>query len=105
MPIYYVYILRCIDKKGTPSYYTGSTQDLLIRVSQHQKGTGARYTHGRNLELMYFETHTTRSQAMKREYEIKTFTASKKQQLIDEFQKRIAESKKQNEISLKKESL
>lgn len=96
MPIYYVYILQCIDKKGTPSLYTGSTQDLLIRVNQHQKGNGARYTQGQDLELVYFETHTTRSQAMKREYEIKTFSTAKKHELIAEFQQRLKASQTEN---------
>ena len=87
--VFYVYILRCLDKNGTPSFYTGSTNDLMVRVEQHRTGKGARYTHGRDLELVYFETHTSRSNAMKREYEIKEFSAEKKSKLVEDFQKRV----------------
>ena len=89
MGIFYVYILRCLDKNGIPSFYTGSTNDLMVRVEQHRTGKGARYTHGRELELVYFETHTTRSSAMKREYAIKEFTPEQKRKLVDDFQQRV----------------
>ncbi len=91
MPLYYVYILKCESKKesGNVSLYTGSTQDLMNRFEQHRKGIGAKYTRGKNLELVYFETHLTRSDVMKREYEIKSFPSSRKWQLIDEFKKSI----------------
>lgn len=92
MPVYYVYILRCIGKNGKISLYTGSTQDLLIRFDQHQTGRGAKYTHGKELDLVFFETFTNRSDAMKREYEIKQFTSTKKHQLIEEFQKRVGKA-------------
>ena len=38
-----MYILRCSDD----SLYTGITTDLDKRVSQHQKGAGAKYTRSR----------------------------------------------------------
>ena len=93
MPVYYVYILKCFDKSGKESYYTGSTQDLLQRFDQHRLGRGARYTHGRELELVFFETHTSRSSAMTREYEIKNLSQKKKLELVAEFQQRVKPSK------------
>ena len=85
--VYYVYILKCENRKsGRESLYTGSTQDLKKRIDQHQKGQGAKYTRGKNLQLMYFETFLTRSKAMKREYEIKTFSPDQKWALVNEFQ-------------------
>jgi len=94
MPLYYVYILKCENKKnGNISLYTGSTQDLMKRFEQHRRGLGAKYTMGKNLELAYFETHLTRSAVMKREYEIKTYTSLKKWELIKEFQKKMEDSK------------
>ena len=94
MPLYYVYILKCENKKnGNITLYTGSTQDLMNRFEQHRKGLGAKYTRGKKLELVYFETHLTRSDVMKREYEIKSFPSSKKWQLIDEFQKKMEDTK------------
>ncbi|MHA1719072.1 MAG: GIY-YIG nuclease family protein [Promethearchaeota archaeon] len=90
MPLYYVYILKCENKKTKKiSLYTGSTQDLMNRFEQHRKGRGAKYTRGKNLELVYFETFLTRSDVMKREYEIKTYSSSKKWELIHEFQQKI----------------
>ncbi len=93
MSIYYVYMLKCTGKKtGEVSLYTGSTQDLVIRVNQHQSGKGARYTLGKDIELSYFETHLTRSEAMKREYAIKQLTTEKKWCLVKEFQQRMEQS-------------
>lgn len=95
MPLYYVYILKCENKKKDENItlYTGSTQDLMKRFEQHRKGLGAKYTRGKNLELVYFETHLTRSDVMRREYEIKSYTSSKKWQLIEEFQKKMKDTK------------
>ena len=65
--------------------YTGSTQDLKKRVDQHQDGRGAQYTKGKDLKLVYFETHLTRSAAMTREYEIKSLNLQKKKELVENF--------------------
>ena len=92
--VYYVYILNCRSKKTEQeSLYTGSTQDLKKRIDQHQSGRGARYTRGKTLQLMYFETFLTRSEAMKREYEIKTFPTVKKWNLINSFQEALQAAK------------
>lgn len=86
MPVYYVYILKCTSiKTGAHSLYTGSTQDLIKRVEQHRTGKGARYTKGKRVELGYFETVLSRSAAMKREYEIKTYSVQMKQDLLAKF--------------------
>ena len=85
MPVYYVYILKCTNGAGFITLYTGSTQDLVKRVEQHRTGKGARYTKGKKIELSYFETVLSRSAAMKREYEIKTFSVKKKRDLIATF--------------------
>ncbi len=48
----YVYILRCEDD----SFYTGSTDDLIRRIAQHQNGEGANYTKKRlPVKLVYYE--------------------------------------------------
>lgn len=41
--IWTVYILECADS----SLYTGITTDLARRITEHETGKGARYTHGR----------------------------------------------------------
>jgi putative endonuclease len=71
---FYVYILLCCDK----SFYTGYTKDLDERTRLHQNGNGARYTRAHKPEkLAYYETYITRSEAMKREREIKKQAISK----------------------------
>lgn len=76
---YYVYILLCKDG----SYYTGHAKDVKHRIEQHKKGQGARYTRMHEpAEIVYVEEFNSRSDAMKREREIKSFSHSKKQQLV-----------------------
>lgn len=77
---YYVYILLC---RGG-SYYTGHTQDLKKRLEQHLKGKGSRYTRMKKPErIVYVEWFKTRSEAMKREKEIKGLTHKEKSELIN----------------------
>lgn len=75
----YTYILECKDK----SLYTGWTNHLEERVKAHNKGKGAKYTKGKlPVSLVYFETFSTKEEAMKREYEIKHLTRLQKLKLI-----------------------
>jgi putative endonuclease len=76
---WHVYILSCADN----TLYTGITTDLKRRVNDHNAGTGARYTAGRTpVRLVYSEKAKDRSEASKREYEIKQLSRSKKMELI-----------------------
>ena len=76
---WYVYILECKDS----TYYTSMTSDIVRRFDEHQKGNGAKYTKGRlPIKLMYFETLSSRSAAIKREVEIKHYSRIKKKELI-----------------------
>lgn len=78
--MYYVYIVECAD--GT--YYTGYTTDIERRVEEHNRGEGAKYTRGRlPVKPVYQEEFKTKSQAMKREDEIKHLTRSEKENLIN----------------------
>lgn len=75
----YVYILCCNDN----SLYTGWTPDLKQRLQAHRSGKGAKYTRGRSpLKLVYFETYENKSDALKREVEIKRYKRSEKLALI-----------------------
>src|SRR5579859_1737016 len=71
----FVYIVRCADD----TLYTGWAVDVARRVKAHNAGRGARYTrmHG-PVQLVYFEEVPTRSQAQKRELEIKGYPRAKK---------------------------
>ncbi len=78
---YCVYVLLC---QGG-SYYTGYTQDLRNRLKQHLNGKGSRYTRMKKPErAVYVEWFSTRSDAMKREKEIKRLTHREKSELINE---------------------
>ncbi len=73
-----VYILECADQ----TLYTGITNDLDHRINEHENGRGAKYTRGRApFTLLYTETHSSRSQALRREAEIKSFDRATKLQL------------------------
>ena len=75
-----VYIVRCADD----SLYTGITTDVDRRLFEHNNAkTGAKYTRPRRpVSLVYRETADSRSQASKREKEIKNLTQKQKLLLI-----------------------
>ena len=81
---FYVYILRC----GDGSYYSGYTTDLESRVAEHNglsKKPGAKYTRSRRpVTLVYQEEYPTKSDAMKREYELKQLSHAQKDKLISD---------------------
>jgi putative endonuclease len=84
--IFYVYILETVAKNGKKRFYTGYTNNLYRRWNEHRSGKGARFCRGKkSLELKYFETFTTRKEAMRRELEIKTFTRKQKRDLINDM--------------------
>ena len=76
--MHYTYMLQCKD--GT--YYIGYTNDLEKRVKAHNEGKGAKYTKGRGpVELVYYEEYEEKSQAMRREWEMKRLSRSQKEEL------------------------
>ena len=76
----YTYIVKCSDG----SFYTGWTTDIDRRVKQHNSGKGAKYTRVRlPVELIYHEVYETKSEAMMREYEIKSMSRKKKEELVN----------------------
>lgn len=73
------YILECKDK----TLYTGWTNQLEKRLAAHNEGRGAKYTKGRRpVRLVYYETFSTKEEAMRRECEIKRLTRKEKEALI-----------------------
>ena len=76
----YTYILRC----GDGSLYTGWTNHLTKRVSDHNAGRGAKYTKAHlPVELVYYEIFETKEDAMKRECAIKKLSRPQKERLIE----------------------
>ena len=66
----FVYVLRSVGRSGRRTY-VGWTTDLARRLKQHNSGTGARFTRGRQWELLYAECYETKMQAMSREWYLK----------------------------------
>lgn len=77
---WYVYMIRASDD----SLYTGVTTDVQRRFDEHcGPDKGARFFRGRKpLEVVYTETHSDRSSALRRESEIKKLSRSEKIELL-----------------------
>lgn len=74
-----VYILECADG----SYYTGLTADLTERIRRHNAGKGAKYTMlKRPVALKYREECESKTEAIRREIEIKKLSHRNKEYLV-----------------------
>tara|TARA_B100001250_G_scaffold337492_1_gene304292 strand:- start:379 stop:597 length:219 start_codon:yes stop_codon:yes gene_type:complete len=72
--------LECNDQ----SLYTGITNDLKKRIIAHNSGKGAKYTKARlPVKLVYKESCKTKSDSLKREFEIKKLKRTEKLNLIN----------------------
>ena len=72
------YLLQCADN----TLYCGITNDLDKRLAAHNAGEGAKYTRGRTpVKLLYCETCTDKSAALKRERLVKRMPRSEKLKL------------------------
>lgn len=77
--MYYLYLIECEDE----SIYTGITTDLERRFKEHKSGKGGRYTRSHLVkEIIYTEEFKTKSEALKREMEIKGWDRKKKIELV-----------------------
>ncbi|MBS3903605.1 MAG: GIY-YIG nuclease family protein [Anaplasmataceae bacterium] len=78
--MYYVYIIQCEDD----SLYTGITNNLQRRFSEHMNKIGGHYTASHKVEkIIYTEELSTKSEALKREAQIKSWRREKKLALIN----------------------
>lgn len=76
----FVYMLQCADG----SFYTGWTTNLQNRLRVHNTGKGAKYTRSRlPVKLVYWETAENRSEALRREAQIKRLTHTQKKRLAE----------------------
>ena len=80
MYFYYVYILKCSDG----SFYTGITNNIELRLQQHQSGIQKNsYTYNkRPVQLEFCEEFGDVLQAISFEKKIKGWTRAKKSALI-----------------------
>jgi predicted GIY-YIG superfamily endonuclease len=77
---FWTYMLRCSDER----FYTGHTDDLEVRLAQHQQGyfrTCWTYTR-RPVELVWCEAFPTREEALTAEYMVGGWSRAKKEALI-----------------------
>ena len=75
----FVYILMCPDG----SFYVGSAKDVSRRISLHQAGRGAKFTHDHpTVKLVYFEGPFGPTEAVGREFQLKRWSRAKKLALI-----------------------
>lgn len=84
----WMYILECSDG----SYYTGSTNNLELRLSQHQNGEGANHTKKRlPVKLVYFEEFERIDEAFYREKQVQGWSRKKKEALINGMPEKLHE--------------
>ncbi|WP_084696432.1 GIY-YIG nuclease family protein [Maribacter thermophilus] len=84
----WMYILECTDG----SYYTGSTNNLDLRIQQHQNGEGANHTKKRlPVKLVYFEEFQRIDEAFYREKQVQGWSRKKKEALINGFHEKLPE--------------
>jgi putative endonuclease len=77
--MYFVYLLLCADK----SIYTGITTDVARRLKEHKAGKASHYTSAhRAVKILHTERFKNRSNAQKREAEIKRLPRKKKLALV-----------------------
>lgn len=77
----YVYILKCVDN----SYYTGVTSNLSKRLLEHKTGKYQdSYTYKRRpIKLVFYAEFSDINIAVMTEKQIKNWSRSKKEALID----------------------
>ncbi|HAF63654.1 MAG: hypothetical protein UX85_C0001G0238 [Candidatus Beckwithbacteria bacterium GW2011_GWB1_47_15] len=78
---YFVYILRT----SANTLYIGQTNNLTKRLKEHKEKSNrsARYIrYFSSFELVYKESHPTRVEAMKREWQLKKWPRAKKEALV-----------------------
>jgi predicted GIY-YIG superfamily endonuclease len=79
MQYFFVYILKCSDA----SYYTGHTDNMEKRISEHNQSKFCGYTSTKlPVEVVFLQHFTTRDEAICAELKIKKWTRAKKELLI-----------------------
>lgn len=81
---WFVYLVLCKDD----TLYCGVTKDIRQRVKKHNSGKGAKYINAgrRPVSLVYSEGPMEKSDAFRREFEIKKMPKKKKKDLISSFE-------------------
>ena len=64
---FFVYLI--LNKNNTS--YVGYTNNLKERLKKHNSSKGAKFTRGRNWEIIYKRKYNTKKEAMMNEYKLK----------------------------------
>lgn len=76
--MYYTYVLKSLFDG---SLYIGYTEDLRKRLKEHNRGKTKSIKHKIPFELIYYEAYKNKTDARKRELELKNKGYSKEQLL------------------------
>lgn len=77
--MWYIYILLCKDG----SLYTGITKNIDQRFKDHTNSKGGAYTKSHHVvKIVYTESASNHSEALKRELQIKSWDRKKKIQML-----------------------
>lgn len=68
--MYFVYLIIS-KKRDNLISYVGYTNNLEKRLLLHNTGKGAKFTKGRNWDLIYFKEYKNKNIALKEEYKLK----------------------------------
>ena len=66
--MFYIYIIYSVS---LDKYYIGYTQDVVMRINQHNEGISTFTSKAKDWVLMYTESYSTRNEASIRERNIK----------------------------------
>mgnify|MGYP006285833179 CR=1 FL=1 len=81
--MWHLYMLRLEDD----SLYTGITKNVERRLKQHREGNGSKYVRSRlPFRLVYKEKIGSRSEALKKEAEIKSWRKEEKEEYIENYE-------------------
>ena len=69
--MYYTYVLKCVDTKRDV-LYIGYTEDLKNRINEHQNGEVKTTKSFDSVNLIYYESCLNKTDARKRELQLKT---------------------------------
>jgi putative endonuclease len=84
----WMYILKYADE----SYYTGSTNNIELRLQQHQREESANHTKNKlPVQLIYFEEFDRVDKAFYREKQIQGWSRKKKETLINGMPEKLHE--------------
>ena len=70
--MFYTYVLNCTDENKRRKFYIGSTDDLRARLVRHKNGFVKTTKNFNNVELIYYEACLDKTDARKRELQLKT---------------------------------